>query len=164
MDASTAEIITAVGTMLGGIGAIGLLAVASKGFDTWREQLIGHDEYGVAKRLIKALLEIKRYTAFVQVRLFIGDSLVDAASLRLQYNQLVEVIRDVSAEATILWGIEWIDDNIGELEADLIRLTHDSDSETGFKRRQSIIERADKLIERLRKFALKTHGVVENRP
>jgi hypothetical protein len=81
---------TAVAAMLGG-------CAAWRGVRTWRRQLIGQDEYELAKRLIKNLIQLERIIR--QMRFPWNDERLTWP----EYFKIVDEVRVLLLEAQVQW-------------------------------------------------------------
>lgn len=158
--------ITAIGTLLGGLGAIGLLAVTSQGLDAWRQQMVGKEEYEVAKRIIKTLFDAKDFARDFQFQWkFHGDK-VDQMEIFDKYLKLDERVKEAMAEAFILWGSQWSYENFSKFGKLTWQMGQGSMAECQIEvesvRDDMVLQlhvEIDRLCELLRRIALGTSAV-----
>jgi hypothetical protein len=152
MEATTAEIITAVGTLLAGLGTLGLLAVASQGLTAWRQQMVGQEEYDVAKAIIKTLLDANDFVKTFEIEWKIdkGRLKLDQLELFGKYTKVSDRIKNACADAIILWGHNWYQNDMDRLEELLYRMGQGSMENCDQENvRRNYISDAKKEIERL---------------
>lgn len=160
MEASTAEVVSAVANCFTVLAGIGALAVASQGLSLWREQLIGNDEYEITKRLIGVLLAANRYTASVIYELLLSR---ESGNHLPRYYELCDKFANVESDVVIVWGQQWYEDNLIDIQQNL--------REIAFPTPEAIPELAkalsasenqiNALVQRLRHHVLKARAATE---
>ena len=162
-----AETVSAIANCVTAVVAIGALAVTSmgleltkQGLDLWRQQLVGTDEYTIAKKLIRTLLDTKQFLEFVDIEWLLGVTGKEIDNIKPEYQRIRDKIQDCSADATILWGQEWSTEAFKEINSKIINLTYDTKQlSSDVKKRTAAIKEAneeiDALIQRLRRYAVK---------